>query len=314
MKTDLTREQIESYRENGFIVIEDFLSAQELETWRNAVEEAVAERGRLRILGREPITDDETYYNNVFVQRVNLWQDNEKMRKLIVDRRLGKMPAELAGVEGIRIWHDQALNKQPWANPTGWHLDNPYWSYYSRQTLSIWVALDDATLENGCLYFLPGSHKTATFENVGIGENIGDIFRVYPDWATIEAVPAPMKAGSCSFHNGLLAHAAGPNMTPGWRRAMTCGYMPDGCTFNGKRNILRTEQLARLKIGDLLDDDSESTDLPCDETLCDSGDGGALCGGRLIPANSETPPSNGGKWQPQRVWAKDFPPVKFALA
>ena len=258
MKTNLKREPIESYRENGFIVIEDFLSAQELETWRNAVEEAVAERGRLRILGREPITDDETYYNNVFVQRVNLWQDNEKMRKLIVDRRLGKMAAELAGVEGIRIWHDQALNKQPWANPTGWHLDNPYWSYYSRQTLSIWVALDDATLENGCLYFLPGSHKTATFENVGIGENIGDIFRVYPDWATIEAVPAPMKAGSCSFHNGLLAHAAGPNMTPGWRRAMTCGYMPDGCTFNGKRNILRTEQLARLKIGDLLDDDRQN--------------------------------------------------------
>ena len=258
IKTNLKREPIESYRENGFIVIEDFLSAQELETWRNAVEEAVAERGRLRILGREPITDDETYYNNVFVQRVNLWQDNEKMRKLIVDRRLGKMAAELAGVEGIRIWHDQALNKQPWANPTGWHLDNPYWSYYSRQTLSIWVALDDATLENGCLYFLPGSHKTATFENVGIGENIGDIFRVYPDWATIEAVPAPMKAGSCSFHNGLLAHAAGPNMTPGWRRAMTCGYMPDGCTFNGKRNILRTEQLARLKIGDLLDDDRQN--------------------------------------------------------
>ena len=258
MKTDLTREQVEGYRENGFIVIEDFLSAQELETWRNAVEEAVAERGRLRILGREPISDDETYYNNVFVQRVNLWQDNEKMRKLIVDRRLGKMAAELAGVEGMRIWHDQALNKQPWANPTGWHLDNPYWSYYSRQTLSIWVALDDSTLENGCLYFLPGSHKTASFDSVGIGENIGDIFRVYPEWATIEAVPAPMKAGSCSFHNGLLAHAAGPNMTPGWRRAMTCGYMPDGCTFNGKRNILRTEQMARLNIGDLLDDDRQN--------------------------------------------------------
>ena len=258
MNTDLTREQIASYRENGFIVIEDFLSPQELETWRNAVDEAVAERGRLKILGREPVTDDETYYHKVFVQRVNLWQDNEKMRRLIVDRRLGQLAAELAGVEGMRIWHDQALNKQPWANPTGWHLDNPYWSYYSRDTLSIWVALDDVTLENGCLYFLPGSHKTATFDNVGIGENIGDIFRVYPDWAAMQAVPAPMEAGSCSFHNGLLAHAAGPNMTPSWRRAMTCGYMPDGCTFNGKRNILRVEQMARLKVGDLLDDDRQN--------------------------------------------------------
>lgn len=259
MKTKLTREQIENYQENGFIVIEDFLLAQELEIWRDAVEEAVAERGQRRFAGADNYKD-ETYYSKVFVQRVNLWQDNDKIRKLIVDRRLGKMAAELAGVEGIRLWMDQALNKQPWANPTGWHLDNPYWSYHSRDTLSLWIALDDATLENGCLYFLPGSHKTATFDKnaATIGENIGDLFRGYPDWTTLEAVPVPLKAGSCSFHNGLLAHAAGSNMTPRWRRAMACGYMPDGCTFNGIRNILSDEQVAKLKVGDLLDDDRQN--------------------------------------------------------
>ena len=59
--------------------------------------------------------------------------------------------------------------------------------------------------------------------------NISDgIFEVYPDWAQQTAVPATMKAGDCSFHSGLLAHAAGANMTPGRRRAMTCAYMPDG--------------------------------------------------------------------------------------
>ena len=58
--------------------------------------------------------------------------------------------------------------------------------------------------------------------------------------------------------NGLLAHAAGANMTPGWRRAMTCGFMPDGCTFNGKRNIPSTNQMERLKIGDVLNDDSQN--------------------------------------------------------
>ena len=66
------------------------------------------------------------------------------------------------------------------------------------------------------------------------------------------AVPAEMKAGSCSFHNGLIAHGAGANMTPGWRRAMTCGFMPDGCTFNGKQNILTDEQFASYQIGDVL--------------------------------------------------------------
>ena len=67
-----------------------------------------------------------------------------------------------------------------------------------------------------------------------------------------------MKAGSCSFHNGLTIHGAGANMTSGFRRAMTCAYMPDGATFNGIKNILTEEQLSRLKIGDLLTDESQT--------------------------------------------------------
>jgi ectoine hydroxylase-related dioxygenase (phytanoyl-CoA dioxygenase family) len=257
MNTELTQAQIDFYRENGFVVLDEFLTPDELETWCEAVDEAVANRGKQRILGRQETRPDDDYYENVFTQRVNLWQDNETIRKLILDPRLGKLAAELAGVDGIRIWHDQALIKRPWSNPTGWHLDNPYWSFSSRDAITLWLALDDATVHNGCLYFLSGTHKLATFDNASIGPNIGDLFKVYPDWVTLEAAPAPMKAGSCSFHNGLIAHGAGANMTPGFRRAMTCAYMPDGSTFNGKRNILRQEQIERLQIGDLLDDDRQ---------------------------------------------------------
>ncbi|RIK38860.1 MAG: phytanoyl-CoA dioxygenase [Chloroflexi bacterium] len=258
MKTRISQQQIDTYRENGFVIIKDFLTPEELERWRAAVDAAIDARGKERILGRKEKLADDSYYNNVFVQRVNLWMDNEPIRNLILDRRIGRMAARLAGVDGVRIWHDQALVKQPWANPTGWHLDNPYWSFHSRDAITIWVALDDATLENGCLWFLPGTHKSATFDNVGIGPNIGDLFKVYPQWRAIKAVPAPMKAGSCSFHNALLAHGAGPNFTPGWRRAMTCAYMPDGSTFNGQRNILSEEQMVRLQIGDQLDDDNQT--------------------------------------------------------
>ena len=189
MNTDLTQDQIDSYQQNGFVVLHDFLTPKELETWRQAVDAAVRRRGKQRMFNQEEDEDrEESYYDYVFVQRVNLWQDSLDVRRLILDPRLGKMASDLAGVEGVRIWHDQALIKQPWANPTGWHLDNPYWSYSSRETLSLWVALDDATLQNGCLYFLPGSHKTATYDNASIGENIGDIFRVYPQWQDIMAV------------------------------------------------------------------------------------------------------------------------------
>ena len=120
------------------------------------------------------------------------------------------------------------------------------------------MALDDVTKDNGCLYFVPGTHKLATYDNVSIGSNIGDLFSAYPQWSEMEAVSVEMKAGSCSFHNGLLAHGAGANMTPHHRRAMTCAYMPDGSTFNGQRNILSEQQVARFQIGDVLDDDTQS--------------------------------------------------------
>lgn len=261
MNTDLTQEQIDFYQENGYIVIDDFLTPEELETWRRQVDDAVAQRAGLITAGgtraSELVIDEESsYWDKVFVHRQNLWVDHAGVRKLMFDPRLGKIASRLAGVDGMRIWHDQALIKQPWANPTGWHLDNPYWSYSSRDALTIWVALDDATLQNGCLYFLPGAHKTATFDSSGIGSNISDLFEVYPQWAELESVAAPMKAGSCAFHNGLMPHGAGANMTRGTRRAMTCGYMPDGSTFNGIQNVLPQRYFDSLEIGDMLDDDS----------------------------------------------------------
>ena len=257
MRHEISVEQIVFYQEHGYVIIEDFLDVEELAEWRRCVDEAVAQRDDRKTADGSRRSGD-SYYDNVFIQRINLWTDHEGMRKLMLDERLGRMTSLLAGATGMRIWHDQALLKPPWGNPTAWHLDVPYWSFSSRQAISIWVALDDSTRDNGCLYFLPGSHNSATYDNVGIGENQSDLFRVYPQWAQLKSVAAPMRAGSCSFHNGLLAHGAAANMTPGWRRAMTCAYMPDGSTFNGQQNILPPEMMARLQVGDLLNEGAQN--------------------------------------------------------
>jgi ectoine hydroxylase-related dioxygenase (phytanoyl-CoA dioxygenase family) len=261
MKNELSQQDIAKYRSDGFLVIEDFLSPDELDFWRRALDEAVAKRNGNKMPDRKEVYGkgddvDKSYYNNVFDQLINLRHDNDKIKQVMLDERLGKMAAQLSGASGIRIWHDQALIKKPWANPTSWHLDTPYWSFSDRRALSIWVALDDATYENGCLFFIPGSYHQTTFDNPGIGKNMGAIFTIYPGFKTSKSVAAPMKAGSCSFHNGLTIHGAHANMTPGYRRAMTCAYMPDGNTFNGTQNILSDEEVARLNPGDLLNNDA----------------------------------------------------------
>lgn len=265
MKTDITQDQIDFYQENGYILIEDFLSPDELEAWRKAVMAAVQGRGDNVIPGLEKdeaaqaqSSEAADYYATVFVQRVNLWYDNPAFRPFMIDERIGKMAAELAQIDGIRIWHDQALMKSPWASPTSWHKDNPYWSFHSPNAISIWIALDDATYENGCLYAIPGSHKDGRYENADIGRDMSAIFDAYPEYKQSPTVALPMKAGSCSLHNGLTIHGAGANMTPGWRRAITCAYMPDGATFNGQTNILTKKQAQALNEGDPLDDDRQN--------------------------------------------------------
>ncbi len=265
MKTILNAQQIESFRENGFLLVKNLLNEAELSFWREAVTEAMAQRGGKKIPGSDikvgeddGINKDSDYFAKVFDQMINLWQTNEKIKKIMLDENLGKMAADLAGWEGTRIWHDQSLVKRPWANPTSWHLDTPFWSFSDRRALSIWVALDDATLENGCLYFIPGSYHTTKLENPGIEKNMDAIFESYPGFIKAKSVAVPMKAGSCSFHNGLTIHGAGANMTNGFRRAMTCAYMPDGAIFNGIKNILSDEQVSKLHIGDLLIDESQN--------------------------------------------------------
>jgi len=265
MKNQLNNEQIQFYQNNGFIVIEDFLSPEELEHWRKAVTTAVEERGGIKIPGKDiktgeadGINEDADYFAKVFDQLLNLWQTNEQVKKLMLDQRIGKMAAQLAGVDGIRIWHDQALIKRPWANPTTWHLDTPFWSFSDRNAISIWVALDNATLENGCLFFIPGSHKLTGFDKITIGKNMDGIFEIYPGLINTKPVAAPMRAGSCSFHNGLTIHGANANMTNGFRRAMTCAYMPEGNRYNGEPNILPEAYLRELKIGDLLNNDDQN--------------------------------------------------------
>jgi len=257
MRTTLTPEQITSYQKNGFVAHRGLLSPEEVAELKGAILDTIAGMGKkYRIAGGGPEREDrDDYYGKVFTQRLNLWRANETIKRTMLHPDLGRALCQLAGVEGMRVWHDQALIKEPFGHPTAWHLDNPYWSFYSRQAISIWIALEDATLENGCMWFIPGTQELATFDNVGISQDLAALFKIYPRMAEIDSVPVPMKAGDCSFHNGLTAHGAGANMTRTRRIAMTCAYMPVGSIFNGQKNILPDAYFHSLQSGDVLEND-----------------------------------------------------------
>ena len=152
-RTAVTAADVAFYRVHGYVVIRNFLQgAEELEHWRAGVAAAVAERGPSTgggavllptIQGHPTLSDHPTSHvdveqwttkadtndTGVFEQRVNLWMTNRVMRDLMLSPELGKMACTLAGVDGMRIWHDQTLIKAPWGMPTAIHIDNPNWSY-----------------------------------------------------------------------------------------------------------------------------------------------------------------------------------------
>lgn len=259
MNTTLTPDQIQSYQNDGFLYFPGLLAGAEIAELKAAVIETVSGMGQRKVAGASAeLPEEDDYYKKVFTQRLNLWRLNETVKSYMLNSDLGRMLSQLADVKGLRVWHDQALIKEPYGNPTAWHLDNPFWSFFSRQSISIWIALEDATPYNGCMYFIPGTQRMGSFEPQEIGQNLGGLFKKYPEMGEIDPVPAPMKAGDCSFHNGLVAHGAGANMTRGRRIAMTCAYMPEGSSFNGQQNILPDGYFKSLKIGDILENDEQN--------------------------------------------------------
>jgi phytanoyl-CoA hydroxylase len=254
MNTTLTADQIAAYQRDGFVSHRGLLTSDEVAELKEAVLATVAAMGKQKVAGGRDWEEGDSYYDKVFTQRLNLHRLSPTVKRYMLASGIGKMIRQLES-HGYRIYLDQALIKEPFGNPTAWHLDNPYWAFNSRHSISVWIALEDATLENGCMYMMPGSNRLADFETPGIGANLADLFKRYPKMAEIDPIPCPMKAGDCSFHNGLTAHGAGANMTRKRRIAMTAAFMPIGSTFNGKQDILPTKYFETLKIGDVLDND-----------------------------------------------------------
>ena len=244
MRDQFSDDEISAYRRDGFITVNDFLDPDELARWREVVTGAVENRHH------QPTGKNS---EKAFTQRMHLRRTDDRMRRLVDDDRIGGLVAQLEGLDAVRLYLDQALVKEPYGAPTQYHLDLPWWGFSSTHACTIWVALDDATIGNGCLWFVPGSHHRRLSTAVDLGPEHGALFAAHPE-AAAPAVPAPLPAGGCSFHNGHTIHGAGANMTPGRRRAMTIAFMPGDATHNGVRDtqVLGEDYLENLHVGDPL--------------------------------------------------------------
>jgi ectoine hydroxylase-related dioxygenase (phytanoyl-CoA dioxygenase family) len=146
------------------------------------------------------------------------------------------MAAELLGVRGVRLYHDQALYKEPGGGITPWHADQYYWPLSNANTVTVWIPLQATPLELGPLAFAVGSHKFEAGRELGISdESEKEISRSmrehnYPLHET------PYELGEVSFHYGWTFHRAGRNVSDRPRAVMTIIYMDEDMRLAAPKN------------------------------------------------------------------------------
>ncbi|MDE0428272.1 MAG: phytanoyl-CoA dioxygenase family protein [Caldilineaceae bacterium] len=242
--------EIEFFQQNGYIQYHDFLSKGQIELLRQALDDAVSTR-RDRIRGAEKGGRLSEEYERVFNQMVNLWTDYPQARDIAFDPRLGEYARQLSLCRHVRIYHDHAMIKPPGqvSKQTNWHQDAPYWPMDPVGALSAWIAVDDVTIENGCLHFVPGSHSHGPLDPISLESDDDSVVeRLRTRGIAVPGpVAMPMRAGGVTFHHGCTFHYAGPNRSDRPRRAFAIIYIPDYTRFTGGKDAAGAAE--EMKIG-----------------------------------------------------------------
>lgn len=217
------------YKENGYFVLDEALTQKELEHLRQeTLLICRGERGNVR--GLEPAAADES--NDETLRRYLCIHFPHKISELMMDTlKHPKIVDILTSVIGpdVKCMQSMVFVKAAGKPGQAWHQDEDFIPTRDRSLIGAWIALDDATTENGCLWMIPGSHKPGILWPMQVQEDYrfdcsAESF-AFP-YQDEDAIPVELKAGSIVFFNGYTLHRSLPNTAKsGYRRALVNHYM-----------------------------------------------------------------------------------------
>jgi ectoine hydroxylase-related dioxygenase (phytanoyl-CoA dioxygenase family) len=235
----LSAEQVRSFGENGYLAGVRVLEGRALDAVREAVERIQrAQTPHLDLLYEV----EEDYYrdpeHNAF-HCLGGWLVEPALHDLIFHPAATVPAAQLLGVQRLRFWHDQLFYKPP-RHPgvVSWHQDFSYWTRtLPMKHITMNIVLDDTSLENGCLHYVPGSHRWPLLAPVSFGQDMDAFGESLPPELRerFRPVPIPLRAGEASLHHPLMVHGSYGNRSPGPRRAAVLNFMaPDTRSAEGR--------------------------------------------------------------------------------
>ena len=230
----LSDEQIQSFRENGHIYLPQVCSPEEVEAYRKVITETAQEN-----FTETRAIEDRDAYGKAFLQTLNLRLKSEGVKQFVLARRFAGIVSRLLGEDRIRIYHEQALFKEPGGAHSPLHQDQYYWPIATNQAVGLWMPLIDVSLDMGPILFASGSQVEGFAGQHAISDDSQDVFqdkideKGYPIWQQA------MKAGDATFHLGWTIHGASANNSDKMREAMIVTYYPDGTKVDELSNESR---------------------------------------------------------------------------
>ncbi len=219
---EISAEMQVQYNRDGYFRIRNGVDAQSLGLLSTALRDLMAALNT----DTTPVEMRSTY-RRAFTQVTNLWQKSEPVKQFVFRKDLAQIAANIMGVNGVRLYHDQALFKEAGGGATPWHVDQVYWPLDTKNTCTFWIPLQKTSSEMGTLSFARGSHLKKGGRDMLISDESEAFFSKYVKESNFEISTDEFERGDISIHSGWTVHHAGPNLTHRTREVMTIIYMAE---------------------------------------------------------------------------------------
>jgi len=238
----LSKEQIEFFNENGYLAGIRVLEDWQIDRLKKELEEIADPAHPLHHLYYEFHSNESTDPSTILFHALGAWRITAGYHDVLWNPRFLIPASQLLGNQAVRFWHDQLFCKPAKkGGVVAWHQDYSYWTRTKPVAhLTCWCGLDDSTVENGCLQYVPGSQRWGLLDKPDLaGDLMGIMDYLTPEQQKeFKPIPVETKAGEAIFHHSLTLHGSGENKSQQPRRAFVINVFADGVRSDDDKPLL----------------------------------------------------------------------------
>ncbi|HVM88925.1 MAG TPA: phytanoyl-CoA dioxygenase family protein [Puia sp.] len=238
----LSQSQIDFFNENGYLAGIKMLDEKQIKTLRHELNELTNPNHPGHELFYEFHSNESSDSNTILFHALGAWRILPAFHDVLWNPRFVMAASQLLGNKPVRFWHDQLFYKPAKkGGVVAWHQDYSYWTRTKPLShLTCWCGLDDSTIENGCLQYVPGSHRWGLLDKPELAGSLMGImdYLTQEQQSQFHPVPVETKAGEAIFHHALTLHGSGENKSNQPRRAFVINVFADGVQSDSDDELL----------------------------------------------------------------------------